>query len=100
MFLGAKERNEMSTQAEKVKAQKMAFDSQHIQPWHRHLIGSAELWSLFIAESERRSQGLTLETLCDMVLGESAEDRSDEALVSGVRKLIQHKAWNDSHPTA
>lgn len=79
----------MSTQAEKVKAQKMAFDSHPIQPWHRHLIGSAELWSLFIAESDRRSQGLTLATLCDMVLGENAEDRSDEALIRAVRELIE-----------
>jgi len=80
----------MSTKAEKIKAQKFAFNSPN-QYWHRHLIGPNELQALFIAESERCSQGLTLATLCDMVLGESAEDRSDAALISGVRILIDER---------
>jgi len=33
--------------------------------------------------------GRTLATLCDMVLGEDAEDRSDDALVEAVERLLQ-----------
>lgn len=33
----------MSTPAEKIEAQKMAFESQPTQPWHRHLVKPAEL---------------------------------------------------------
>lgn len=35
---------------------------------------------------------LTLATLCDMVLGEDAKDRSDEALLAGVRRLSDRVA--------
>lgn len=34
-------------------------------------------------------QGLTLVTLCDMVLGENADDRSDEALVRATRGVLE-----------
>lgn len=43
------------------------------------------------AEDLCRSQGLTLATLCDMVLGENAADRSDSALIAGVRRLLNKK---------
>ena len=33
-------------------------------------------------------QGLHLATLCDMVLGEDAPDRSDDALIRAVRELL------------
>jgi len=33
--------------------------------------------------------GQTLATLCDMILGEDAEDRSDDALIRGVGRLLQ-----------
>jgi len=36
-------------------------------------------------------QGLVLATLCDMVLGEGATDRSDMALIRAVRKLLEDK---------
>ena len=35
------------------------------------------------------SRGLTLATLCDMVLGEDAEDRSDDALIRAVGMLFR-----------
>lgn len=43
---------------------------------------------LIAADSELRRIGLLLATLCDMVLGEDAEDHSDEALMRGVRGLL------------
>jgi hypothetical protein len=36
-------------------------------------------------------QGLTLATLCDIMLGEDAEDRSDEELVRVVANLMRSK---------
>lgn len=36
----------MSTDAEKLSAQKAAFDHKPTQPWHRHLVGPAELETL------------------------------------------------------
>ena len=33
-------------------------------------------------------RGLVLSTICDMVLGEDATDRSDDALIRGVRRLL------------
>ena len=39
------------------------------------------------AEDERAAQGLTLASLCDLVLGEDAHDRSDDALVRAVGEL-------------
>lgn len=33
----------MSTQAEQIKAQKMAFNEKPTKPWHKHLICPAEL---------------------------------------------------------
>lgn len=78
----------MSLQSEKIRAQQMAFDSKPPQPWHRHLVGPAELEMLFIADTENRKRGLLLVTLCDMVLGEDADDRSDDALMRGVRRLL------------
>lgn len=54
-----------------------------------------------IANAENRQRGLTLTTLCNMVLGENASDRSDEALINGVRQVLilvdqlasSKKAW-------
>lgn len=77
----------MSTQAEKIKAQKCAFNSP-TQYWHRHLIGPDELQALFMAESEMRGQAITMAILSDMVLGERADDRSEAALIRAVRELI------------
>ena len=37
-------------------------------------------------------RGLTLATLCDMVLGEGTADRSDDALIRAVGELIRSKA--------
>lgn len=81
----------MSTQTEKINAQKAAFESGPTQPWHRHLIGPAELRNLFLAQSEANGQGLTLAILCDVVLGENAEDRSDEDLIWAVGELIRER---------
>ena len=39
-------------------------------------------------DDEIRYRGLVLATLCDMVLGEDAKDRSDDALIRGVRRLL------------
>ena len=81
----------MSTQSENIRAQKMAFEHTPVQPWHRHLIGPAELEGLFFADSENRQRGVILATLCDMVLSEDAADRSDEALLRAVRSLMRFK---------
>lgn len=78
----------MSLPYEKLRAQKMACDHKSTQPWHRHLVGPTELETLFIGDAENRQRGLTLSTLCDMVLGEDAADRSDEALIRGVRRML------------
>ena len=43
-------------------------------------------------------QGVVLAILCDMVLGEDAPDRSDAALLHGVRKLLE-KASSPSQCT-
>lgn len=47
--------------------------------------------SAWVCEHERRAAayGLTLATLCDLVLGEDAQDRSDDALVRAVSKLVR-----------
>ena len=41
---------------------------------------------------ETREQGLTMVTLCAMVLGDDAADVSDDALIRGVRHLITERA--------
>ena len=38
--------------------------------------------------SKSAERGLTLATLCDMVLGEDAEDRSDDALIRAVGTMM------------
>jgi hypothetical protein len=40
-------------------------------------------------------QGLTLVTLCDMVLGEDAPKRDDETLVQAVRALLSNAEVSD-----
>ena len=40
---------------------------------------------LIAADAELRRQGMVMATLCDMVLGERAADRSDEALIRAIR---------------
>lgn len=47
-------------------------------------------WKLMSEVNAQR--GLTLASLCDMVLGEKAEDRSDAALIRRVRRLIERNA--------
>lgn len=47
------------------------------------------------AEFVRDSQGLTLATLADMVLGEDATDRSDDALVRAVGMLMRERYRQD-----
>jgi hypothetical protein len=42
-------------------------------------------------ESKSAAQGLTLATLCDLVLGEDAQDRSDDALVRAASKLAAER---------
>jgi len=39
--------------------------------------------------SKPAERGLTLAILCDMILGEDAEDRSDDALIRAVERLLQ-----------
>lgn len=39
------------------------------------------------ADAENRARGMALATLCDMVIGENAEDRSDVALIRAVGKI-------------
>lgn len=41
--------------------------------------------------NRNEQDGLTLATLCDMVLGEDAMDRSDEELIREVRSLLNIK---------
>ncbi len=43
------------------------------------------------AEFVRDSQGLTLATLADMVLGEDAPDHSDDALIRAVGMLVRER---------
>jgi hypothetical protein len=49
------------------------------------------------AQASVAQRDLTLATLCDMVLGEDAKDRSDDALMAGVRRMINRvtelEAW-------
>lgn len=42
-----------------------------------------------LAYRENTLRGLALATLCDIVLGEDAEDRSDDALIRRVRELVE-----------
>lgn len=42
-------------------------------------------------EREKADQGLTLATLCDLILGEDAGDRSDTALVRGASVLVREQ---------
>ena len=80
----------MSTRNEKITAQRCA----HLEfrgPLGRHLIGPVELEALFIADDENRFRGVILACLCDMVLGDDAKDRSDEALMIEVRKLVENQ---------
>ena len=42
-------------------------------------------------ESKSSAQGLTLATLCDIVLGEDAQDRSDDALVRAASNLAAER---------
>lgn len=57
-------------------------------------------------EADRRTEevalryGLTLVTLCDLILGEDAEDRSDAALVRAVSKLVRAPSVNTQRNTA
>lgn len=46
--------------------------------------------------NRNEQDGLTLATLCDMVLGEDAMDRSDEALIRAVRELLNIKEVVDN----
>ena len=39
-------------------------------------------------KEENASRGLTLAILCDMLLGENAADRSDDALIRRARELL------------
>jgi hypothetical protein len=52
----------------------------------------------WVCEHERRAAayGMTLATLCDLVLGEDAKDRSDDALVRAVSKLVRVSSQADS----
>ena len=43
---------------------------------------------LMTLKNENAHRGLTLATLCDMLLGEGAEDRSDDALIRRARELL------------
>lgn len=78
----------MSTPSEKIQAQKEALRVSGFKPGMKHLIGPIELQHLLSSDKQNRERGMHLATLCDMVLGEDAKDRSDEALIRGVRKLI------------
>lgn len=44
-----------------------------------------------VITEERNTSNLALATLCDMVLGEDAEDRSNDALIRAVRELLNRK---------
>ena len=43
----------MSTNAEKIMAQKMAFEEQPSRPWHRHIIGPSEIEAILKQSNER-----------------------------------------------
>jgi len=61
---------------------------------HRSLRVRCKGW---VCEHERKAAeyGLTLATLCDLVLGEDAQDRSDKALVRAVAKLVRASSQTD-----
>ena len=56
----------------------------------RHL-SSVEKWinEVQLTRRELDEAQLTLATLCDMVLGENAADRSDDALIRAIGNLIR-----------
>ena len=56
----------------------------------RHL-SSVEKWinEVQLTRREMNEAKLTLATLCDMVLGEDAKDRSDDALIRAIGNLIR-----------
>ena len=61
-----------------------------INPGHygRNQITDLDLCDVCYWRKRHDAQGLTIATLCDIVLGENAGDRSDDALIRGVRRLI------------
>ena len=50
---------------------------------------------LIAADRALRDHGLTMATLCDMVLGEDAQNRTDDALLRGVRRLLMNGRMRD-----
>ena len=49
---------------------------------------TAQMDAMQDLQEENARRGLTLATLCDMLLGEGAEDRSDDALIRRARELL------------
>lgn len=60
------------------------------EPVERHHRPRLELeQELAAARAQAADAGLTLATLCDLILGENADDRSDDALVRAVGLLLR-----------
>lgn len=85
----------MTTREQAVEAQGLAI--LHGWQWRKHLLDPVEIQYLFLACDTRAEMGLTLATLCDMVLGEDAADRSDAALIAGVRELLNTAKEYEDH---
>ena len=52
---------------------------------------TAQMDAIEDLKEENAKRGLTLATLCDMVLGEDATDRTDDALIRRVRFLLDER---------
>lgn len=89
----------MSTNDEKIEAQKRVWQRANLNGVERHLIGQVELEHLLKSDEHRRLGDAHTAMLCDMVLGEDAKDRSDEALIVAVRNLIKPQCNKKSSVT-
>ena len=49
---------------------------------------TAQMDAMQDLQEENARRGLALAVLCDMLLGEGAEDRSDDALIRRARELL------------
>lgn len=63
-----------------------------IEPTARATLARRQTRILDAVQNANAERGLTLATLCDMVLGENAPDRSDDALIRAVRRLLDADA--------
>jgi len=84
-------RAELAIANEKMDAQACVLDGCRLQRDAAAIERDHAHQTLRTAESKSAAQGLTLATLCDLVLGEDAQDRSDDALVRAASKLAAER---------